>query len=527
VKVLHELGHALACRHFGARPAEMGVLLLAGAPALYCDVSDAWRLPSKWRRMAVSSAGMFVELFIAAVCAIVWWHAAPGLLSALCLSLIIVCSVGTIAVNLNPLLRYDGYYLLADWLETPNLAERARGLVSGAWRQWLLGQPSAADPLVGPGKRRALWMYAILSKLYLALVLVGIFSLLVKLAKPRGLENAVYTVAAITLLGLLLGPILAVARMAANPSVRARLRWLRLAGTFAVLGGIAAAILAWPVTRRVTAPLVAVPAESHALFAVAPGELQFAAAEGAWVERGDIVARLANPEVELALAAAEDAVRERRAHLAQLRTLQATLPGAARMLPAAAAELADAEAHLGEQQTIADSLVIRAPEAGRVLAPPPRDAERAHDDTLPTWTGSPLEERNRGAWIEQGTPLAVIAPPGPWTAWAGVDQADAPDVQPGQQAHIIVDQHPTTIFTGRVIEVSRRARVNAAAGAAAAPSDAETLGDDRYHVVKLTLDAPDDALLASARGVTKIAAYDATVGELLWRKLRQTFTRML
>ena len=143
VKVLHELGHALACRHFGARPAEMGVLLLAGAPTLYCDVSDAWRLPSKWRRMAVSSAGMFVELFIAAVAAIVWWHAAPGLLAALCLSLIIVCSVGTVAVNLNPLLRYDGYYLLADWLETPNLAERARGLVSGAWRQWLLGQPSA------------------------------------------------------------------------------------------------------------------------------------------------------------------------------------------------------------------------------------------------------------------------------------------------------------------------------------------------------------------------------------------------
>ena len=72
VKVLHELGHALACRHFGARPQEMGVLLLAGRPALYCDVSDAWRLPSKWRRMAVSGAGMFVELLIAAVAVIVW-----------------------------------------------------------------------------------------------------------------------------------------------------------------------------------------------------------------------------------------------------------------------------------------------------------------------------------------------------------------------------------------------------------------------------------------------------------------------
>ena len=132
-------------------------------------------------------------------------------------------------------------------------------------------------------------------------------------------------------------------------------------------------------TRRVEAPLVAVPAKAHPLFAVAPGELEFAVADGAWVEAGDVVARLANPELELAVAAAEGAVRERRVRLSQLRTLQAVLPAAARMLPTAAAELADAEAQLAEQQAMVEKLVIRAPAAGRVLAPPPRPAERGAD----------------------------------------------------------------------------------------------------------------------------------------------------
>ncbi len=526
VKVLHELGHALACRHLGARPAEMGVLLLAGAPALYCDVSDAWRLPSKWRRMTVSSAGMLVELLIAAIAAIVWWHTPPGMLSALCLSLIVVCSIGTLAVNANPLLRYDGYYLLADGLEVPNLAERAQGLVAAAWRRWILGEPATNDPLLGPHKRRALWVYAILSKVYLALVLVGLLVLFVKLAKPHGLQNAVYTAAALTLAGLLVGPVFAAVKLGGNPSVCRRLRWGRLAGTFAVLAGVGVAAWFWPMTRSVEAPLVAVPAKVHPLFAIAAGELQFAVADGAWVEAGDVVAQLGNSELEIATAAADGAVRERRVRLAQLRTLQAVLPAAARMLPTAAAELADAEAQLAEQQAMAEKLVIRAPVAGRVLAPPPRPAEQGTADTLRPWSGSPLAERNRGAWIDPGTPLAVVAEPGDWVAWAGVDQADAPAVDAGQAVRAIVDEYPTTVLTGRVAQVSRRARDNRPSGVARKLRDEPLLGDDRYHVVEIALDASADGLFAGARGMAKIATYESTLGELAWLHVRRALARV-
>jgi putative peptide zinc metalloprotease protein len=525
VKILHELGHALTARHFGARPQEMGVLLLAGAPALYCDVSDAWRLPSRWQRMAVSSAGMAVELVIAAMALLVWQHATPSPLSTLCLSLVIVCSVGTLVVNANPLLRYDGYYLLSDWLETPNLAGRARGYVAAAWRRWLLGEPPQEDPLVGPGKRRALWIYAIASKVYLALVLGGVFVLALRFARPHGLQNAVYALAGLTIAGLLLQPATALATMAANPSLRARLRRGRLAGSLAVLAALAAAAWWWPMTRRVEAPLVAVPEAMHPLFAVTGGALEFAVAEGVEIDAGDVIARLKNPEAELALAQREGEVAERRVRLEHLRTLQAELPTAARMIPTAAAELADAEAVLAEQRAIVESLVVRAPAAGRVLAPPSRPRE-SRGDALPSWSGSPLDARNRGAWIEVGTPLAVIAAPGGWVAWAGVDQADVPAVDEGHGVRMVMDEMPSVVLAGRVTHISRRARENQTDAPRRGNESVAVGEDDRYHVVEISIDARDASLLAGARGVAKIATYESTLGRIVWHELRQAFSRV-
>ena len=83
-KIVHELGHALACRHFGGECHEIGPMLLVFAPCLYCNVSDAWMFESKWRRIAVSAAGMYVEALLAAMATFVWWTSEPGLLGALC-----------------------------------------------------------------------------------------------------------------------------------------------------------------------------------------------------------------------------------------------------------------------------------------------------------------------------------------------------------------------------------------------------------------------------------------------------------
>ena len=104
----------------------MGALFLCLSPALYCNVSDAWTLPNKWHRIIISAAGIYVELIIAALATFVWWNTpAYPFVNNLSLSLMVVCSVSTVVFNANPLMRYDGYYVLADWLEIPNLREKA------------------------------------------------------------------------------------------------------------------------------------------------------------------------------------------------------------------------------------------------------------------------------------------------------------------------------------------------------------------------------------------------------------------
>src|SRR5262249_49322997 len=108
-KTLHELGHALACHHFGGECHEIGVALMMFSPSMYCDVSDAGRLPSRAARVAVGGAGMFVELILSAMAFCLWWNTREGLVHQLTWIVFFVTNVSVVAFNLNPLLRLDGY----------------------------------------------------------------------------------------------------------------------------------------------------------------------------------------------------------------------------------------------------------------------------------------------------------------------------------------------------------------------------------------------------------------------------------
>src|SRR5262249_54073117 len=153
---------------------------------------------------------------------------------------------------------------------------------------------------------------------------------------------------------------------------------------------------------------------------------------GSIVRAGDVVARLHNPELELDLAAKEGLVHEHELKVDQLRTLEATLPAAARQLPTAQAELEAAQASLREGRAMVDLLAIRSPVAGRVWLPPKRAPSHHDQDALQPWRGWALDSQNLGAWIEPGAPLAVVAEGDGWIAWAGVPQADVPAVEVDQ-----------------------------------------------------------------------------------------------
>ena len=121
IKALHELGHAVAVKACGGEVHDMGMMMLVVTPVPYVDASAAWAFPDKRQRMVVGAAGMLVELFIAAIAVFVWLSAEPGLVRTVAFATILIAGISTLLFNANPLLRFDGYYILSDWLEIPNL----------------------------------------------------------------------------------------------------------------------------------------------------------------------------------------------------------------------------------------------------------------------------------------------------------------------------------------------------------------------------------------------------------------------
>ncbi len=505
VKALHELGHAITCQHFGGRCHEMGVMLLAFFPSLYCDVSDVWRLPSKWQRMAVSAAGMIVELVLAALAFIGCWHTEPGLLNTWCLGVAIICSVNTLAINANPLLRFDGYYLLADWLEIPNLASRGQGLLGESLRRWLLKESLTIDPLLSRQQQRRLFVYAIASRVYSLIVLLAIYTMLFALARPYHLENLVFTLAILTIVGMALPPVLGIWRVVRNPANRARMRRPRLAMLTLALAMIGAVVLFWPIKHTVQGPAVFVPANGQAVYATVAGELVHALAPGTAVRAGDVIAELRDPQVELAVAkhAGEFAVKQ--AHFQQLNTLRALDSRVSLQLPTAQADLADAESQLAQYSRREEELVLRAPVEGTVIAPPQLEPKKA-DDRLPTWSGSPLDSRNQSCWIAPGTVLCTIGDPRQLSALVNIDERDVAEVEPGESVRILLDSAPVRIVTGKVKQVASRATEP--------EQDQATISNGRVHVVEVELDSPESLALVGSAGTAKIEANRSTLASL-------------
>ncbi|MEM9351487.1 MAG: efflux RND transporter periplasmic adaptor subunit [Planctomycetota bacterium] len=147
LKVLHELAHAVACQRYGGRIGGVGVLMVLFFPLPYVDVSSCWRLRSKWQRMHVAAAGMQAELVSASAASLVWALTEPGLLHQWSANVVLAASLTTVLFNANPLMRFDGYYLLADLLEMPNLyADGNRWIKSAAARLFFGTAPGTTRP---------------------------------------------------------------------------------------------------------------------------------------------------------------------------------------------------------------------------------------------------------------------------------------------------------------------------------------------------------------------------------------------
>ena len=530
-KVLHELGHGLACKRFGGRCHEMGVMLLCFTPCLYANVTDSWTIPSKWRRAAIGAAGMYVELLLASLATFGWWFSHPGLFNHLCLNVMFVCSVSTLMFNANPLLRYDGYYILSDLLEIPNLRSKASAVLRQGVSKWILGLPPQRDPFL---PTRHLWLfaaYSVASAVYGWLVSISIFWFLYGVLKSCGLSAISPLLASAMLWGLVITPVWRLAKLLHSPHRSRRVKKMRAAICLGVLSAAIAAALMTPLPYYVVCPLHVQPRAATAVYVDSPGTVRQIFVASGPVVAGQPIARLENPELQLAhqqLQAQRDQLATR---LEGLRTRAPNDPGALRELAHTQEAFTAIDEQLAKHQRMIDRLTIRAPRDGMLLPSASRPVQDATRVRLASWSGRPLSSKNIGAFLESSVVVGRIADPGHWEALLAVPQGEVEFLAAGQPADLVLHQLPGQRFSGQLEHLSQQqleATPPSLSSKSGGPILTETDAQGVERPLETTFQASvplDDSkiLVAGGTGWAKIHAGYQPLWQRGWRALCRTF----
>ena len=395
VKALHELGHAFAVKRWGGEVREIGVLFLVFMPVPYVDASASSVFVSKYRRVAVGAAGIVVELLLAALALFVWLAVEPGWVKHGAYAVMVVGGLSTLLFNGNPLLRFDGYYVLADWIEIPNLAQKANAYLGAVSKRWLLGLREVELPETTHGEARWLLGYAIASFVYRTAILFGIALYLAAELFVVGVALAVVTLFARIVLPLFRQ----LAFVLTDPAVGER-RLRALAGSVGLVGAFAVLLLTVPVPLRTQAQGVIWLPEQAQVRAGADGFVEAVLVPPhSRVEAGRPLIRTRDPAIEARVLALGARERELRLELLALDPLDRVAVDGAR------AQLQDASAEFARARERAGEVVMRSPTAGRFVVANGRDLE--------------------GRYVRQGEVVAHVVDLAEVTARVVVPQDDA------------------------------------------------------------------------------------------------------
>jgi putative peptide zinc metalloprotease protein len=540
-KILHEFGHGLSCKYFGGECHEMGVMFLVLTPCLYCNVSDSWMLPNRWHRAAIGAAGMYVELVLASICTFIWWFSEPGMLNYLCLNVMFVSSVSTLLFNANPLLRYDGYYILSDVLEIPNLRQKASSILSRKLGKWCLGIDPPEDPFL-PQRHQGLFaLYSVAAALYRWVVVFSILFFLNEVFEPYGLKVLGQALALASVYGLLVQPLWKLYKYFKVPGRLGKVkRWRFVVSTAVVLAAIAA-LVSIPLPTYVYSNLVVQPRDVEGVVVKVTGTLESLGEgvyAGAWVEKGQVLAKLSNHELEAAIIELEG---EKLLYAERLKSLEImSRTSDDRERAAARGEIASLrksmesiDSQLAVQRQDIERLTLRAPRAGVVIppdiVPEPKDVE----DQLPGWWGTPLEAKNVGATLEQGTKFCSIGDPSKLEARLLIEQDYSSDVAVGQPVKLLLNQSAQYTYSTAIDDIEKGKEVPVAPSRLSSlnggplPAQMDSQGVPRpltpHYYAYAPLSQDEVALRVGLIGTAKISIPDRTIAERLYRYAARTF----
>ena len=527
IKAMHEFGHALACRTVGADCREMGVFFFFGAPCMYCDVSDAWRVPNRSKRILVSAAGMIAELAIATVACVVWYTNSVPWVQSIALQVMLCCTVVTIFINANPLLRYDGYYILSDALSIPNLAEQGREAWSELWRSWLLGNVRSDSVF----RQTALAFYHLASSCYrwflLAVLVWGGNQWLFhrRLGGFGGVLTAVIVTAVLANLGL---------GLKSSVSFRNRtepIRWFRLG--FWVF---ALAILLWMGgTWRFTHPLfsrgVIETAEQVTLYARHSAIVRRAIEDGSFVLDGSTVVSMESPELELKRIQSHGDVNEAKVRWQQAANRSVDDPVASRQLAELEKSMLGMVERAEKLDRESDELQIQTTVQGEFRD---RVLERRQSDL----SGRSFGQRMRlgtlaqdRPFVERGESLGEILLSKRLRLSTFVNELEIDKCEVGANVNVRLDQMPGVTIQGRVVSISAESLQRTPTmligdvlfASTLAGKQADSRPEQTTYSVVIEFDAPNRRPIAKGLASVQIETESKTLLEAWIEKLQQAW----
>ncbi|HEY3011268.1 MAG TPA: HlyD family efflux transporter periplasmic adaptor subunit [Gemmatimonadales bacterium] len=429
---IHELGHGFTCKYFGGQVHEIGAMLMYFEPAFFCNVNDAWTFPELRARLWVTAAGSWIQLVIASVAAIVWWAVPPGtLISEAALAAVIIGGVTTVFMNINPLIPLDGYYALSDYLEVPNLRQRAF-----AYLTWLIKtrvlRLEVPRPPADEREQRIFLIYSALAAGYISLIL-GFFAVHAYgwLSRVLGVLGGLIFAAGLV---MMLRPQLRSWGQAVAMAIRThrttwsggRLRSRLLAGGTALL--ILGWLLPWPIT--ISGPFTVAPRATTSLTAPDSGIVaRVNVREGTRVPAGARLLQIRNFGLEREAASSRRRTDSLAVRLAEARAAQRT------------SELAQLEAMRSvEEAKLAGlderirALGIRALSSGVVITARPEDLT--------------------GRWVSRGESILQLGQPDSVEVRIALAGAGATAVRVGQPVRLLPEASIGPPANARLQQVS-------------------------------------------------------------------------
>jgi putative peptide zinc metalloprotease protein len=527
IKILHEIGHGLTCCHYGGECHELGCIVIGFLPLLYCDVSDSWRQQHQAYRIQVAAAGIAVELFLAAICGMLWMASIPGLLHSVFLNIMLVCSLNTVLINGNPLLRYDGYYVLSDALRLPNLGPESRMSATAIFDRFVLGlaPPSAAST---SGLRQiGLPLFGAASMVYRLVVLSTILLVIHSMLKPYRLEAITWLLAVSVASGMLFA-VSGMVKQRARVVGQSGARTLRAVIGLSLLSLVVGIGLFWPLPYSINAPFTLTPGVSSPVYVSAAGRLQHSSSYGDTVEKAQPLVRLANPQLTLEVAQLEGELKVREARVTHLASTRGVSPTSAMAIPAAEKAVQSIRQRLQTLKQKTARLNLQSPESGVLYPPRRRQLVLVSHLQQQFWHGTPLDQENHSAWLEEQTLLCWVGSSDRFRATVYVSQQDIEFV--AAEADVLLEFHsqPAEPLSGTVVNIGSQPEADVppeltATGALAVNSANGTLSDTRFVAhVQLEVDQPLVPPLYST-GLAKIQCRPTSLAARCWRLLSHTF----